>query len=197
MTSKVQIAKMALQHIGDRYDITSLDEASTEAEQVNLMYDATRDKLLRMHPWTFSTKFTTPAPLVVAVPSRWDYAFAYPSDCLKVVEITQPLGPGHPPVKFRTGTIATTKVVMCDLDEPEIQYIFKNDDPVTYDPSFVMAFSYMLAAYVAIPLTGDRGLKSDLMREAMAEVDVARQEDANEGVEDEKFIDPDWIRARL
>ena len=197
MTSKVQIAKMALQHIGDRYDITSLDEVSTEAEQVNLMYDATRDKLLRMHPWTFATKFTTPAPLVVAVPYRWDYAFAYPSDCLKIVEITQPLGPGYPPVKFRTGTIATQKVVMCDLDEPELQYIFRNDDPVTYDPSFVMSFSYLLAAYVAIPLTGDRGLKGDLMREAMAEVDIARQEDANEGVEDEKFIDPDWIRARL
>ena len=55
---------------------------------------------------------------------------------------------------------------------------------------------YMLAAYVAIPLTGDQGLKNTLMREAMVEVDAARAEDANEGVEDEKFMDPDWIRAR-
>lgn len=196
MSSKVQIAKMALQHIGDRYDITSLDEDSTEAEQVNLMYGATRDKLLRMHPWTFATKFSTPSPLVGAVPKRWSFAFAYPSDCLKMIEITNPLGYNLPPVKFRTGTIATQKVILTDTDEPELQYIFRNDDPTTYDPSFVMAFSYMLAAYVAIPLTGDRGLKSDLMREAMVEVDVARQEDSNEGVEDEKFSDPDWIRAR-
>ena len=196
MSSKVQIAKMALQHVGDRYDITSLSETSTEAEQVNLMYDAARDKLLRMHPWAFATKFSTPAALNVTVPSRWDYAFAYPSDCLKLVEITNPLGPAHPPVKFRTGTISGTKAVMTDLAEPELQYIFKNDDPTSYDPAFVMAFSYMLAAYIAIPLTGDRGLKGDLLREAMVEVDAARAEDANEGVEDEKFMDPDWIRAR-
>jgi hypothetical protein len=38
MASKVQIAKLALQHVGDRYDISDITEATPEAEQVNLLY---------------------------------------------------------------------------------------------------------------------------------------------------------------
>ena len=36
MASQVQIAKLALQHVGDRFDISSLTEFTPEAEQVNL-----------------------------------------------------------------------------------------------------------------------------------------------------------------
>ena len=61
MASKVQIAKLALQHVGDRYDISDITEATPEAEQVNLLYDDTRDALLRQHPRVFATKYTSPA----------------------------------------------------------------------------------------------------------------------------------------
>jgi hypothetical protein len=47
VSSKVQIAKLALQHVGDRYDISDINEATPEAEQVKLLYDDTRDALLR------------------------------------------------------------------------------------------------------------------------------------------------------
>ena len=43
MASETQIAKLALQHIGDRYDITDLTEESVEAEQVNLPLGFGRD----------------------------------------------------------------------------------------------------------------------------------------------------------
>jgi hypothetical protein len=49
MASKVQIAKLALQHVGDRYDISDITEATPEAEQVNLLYDDTRDAMLPPH----------------------------------------------------------------------------------------------------------------------------------------------------
>ena len=61
MSSEVQIARLALQHLGDRYDITSLNEASPEAEQVKLVFDNVRDMVLREHPWKFARKYSTPA----------------------------------------------------------------------------------------------------------------------------------------
>jgi len=54
--SDVQIAKLALQHLGDRFDITSLDDARPEAEQINLVFENVRDALLREHPWKFSLR---------------------------------------------------------------------------------------------------------------------------------------------
>jgi hypothetical protein len=73
MSSEVQIARLALQNIGDRYDITSLNEASPEAEQVKLVFDNVRDMVLREHPWKFARKYATPAPLAGVVPGNWDY----------------------------------------------------------------------------------------------------------------------------
>ena len=78
MASKVQIAKMALQHVGDRYDISDITEATPEAEQVNLLYDDTRDALLRQNPWVFATKYVTPAALAGPVPGNWTYMSVYP-----------------------------------------------------------------------------------------------------------------------
>ena len=43
--SEVQVAKLALQHIGDRYDITSLSDQTAEAEQVNLVFENARDAM--------------------------------------------------------------------------------------------------------------------------------------------------------
>ena len=63
MASEVQIAKLALQHIGDRFDISDLEEDTPEAEQVNLIFTDTRDALLRQHPWNFAKKYMTPAAL--------------------------------------------------------------------------------------------------------------------------------------
>jgi hypothetical protein len=71
MASKVQIAKLALQHIGDRYDISDITEATPEAEQVNLLFDDTRDALLRQHPWAFATRHGSGSlGIYVSVPHR-------------------------------------------------------------------------------------------------------------------------------
>ena len=100
MASQVQIAKLALQHIGDRYDISDIDEESVEAEQINLIWDDTRDELLRRYPWRFAKKYTNPAALSVTVPGLWTYAYQYPSACVMIRGITNPLGVNVAALKF-------------------------------------------------------------------------------------------------
>ena len=88
MASETQIAKLALQHVGDRYDISDLTEESVEAEQVNLIFDDTRDWLLRQHPWGFAKKFATPSALVGTVPNNYDFMYTYMTDAVRTGDRT-------------------------------------------------------------------------------------------------------------
>ncbi len=195
--TEVQIAKLALQHLGDRWDITTLSESTPEAEQVNLVFDNVRDMVLRSHPWTFATKFTSPTALAGTVPAQWDYMFTYPSDALRVTRIVNPLGDDQPPIKFAIAKNSSdAKVIMTNEEEPEFEYIQQITDPAEFDPSFVTAFSYRLAQYIAIPITGDRELMRDMKILADTELSMAAAENSNEGIEAEHTRDPDWITAR-
>ena len=198
--SEVQIAKLALSHLGDRYDITSLDEASPEAEQVSLVFDNCRDQLLREHPWKFSLRYYTPSSLIGTPPAGWAEMFAYPPDGLKVWRIVNPLDPQQdrlPPLPFTIARNADDiKVLLTNEEEPEFEYSKKVTNSFDFDAIFDMALSWRIAALIAMPITGDGGIRDMVKREAMAETARAKVEDGNEGISRKQTRDPDWIRAR-
>jgi len=200
MASQVQIAKLALQHIGDRYDISDLSEATVEAEQVNLIFEDTRDWLLRQHPWNFAKKYATPAELTgsgtTAVPGNWERMYLYPPDALRMGGIINPLGDDQPVIKFEVARNSSDeRVILCSVEDAEIFYTARITDTTDFDPEFTMAFSYALASKMAMPLTGERSIAADLMAEARNHINSAWETDSNEGVE-ESAPDADWIRAR-
>jgi hypothetical protein len=198
--SEVQIAKLALQHLGDRYDITSLDEAGTEAEQVNLVFANVRDALIREHPWKFALRYYNPSALIGTPPARWGYMYTYPSDALKVWRIVNPLDPHGdtlPPLKWSVARNANdTKVLLTDESAPEFEYCKQVVDTGEFDANFDMALSYRIAEAIAMPITGDLSIKNSMAQEAAARTGTAKTEDGNEGVNREMSHDPDWIRAR-
>ena len=199
--SDVQIAKMALSHFGDRYDITSLSEASPEAEQVSLVYDNVRDALIREHPWKFSLRYTSPATLAGTVPAGWANMFTYPSEALRVWRIVNPLDPNQdrlPPLKFSVGRNSDdVYVLLSNEDEPEFEYGKQVTNSFEFDTLFDWAFSWRLATAIAMPLTGDGGIVGLVRQQMMFEVGNAKSEDANEGISREQSRDPDWIRERV
>lgn len=199
--SDVQIAKLALQHLGDRFAIESLTEASTEAEQINLVYENVRDSLLREHPWKFALRYTSPAALSGTPPAQWGYMYTYPSGALRVWRIINPLDPrGNllPPLKWTIGRNASNaKVILTDEEEPEFEYTAQVTDATEFDANFVMAFSWRLAEIVARPLTMDENITERVRRESIIQIGQAKQNDSNEGVTEEQNRDPDWLRSRL
>tara|TARA_R110000765_G_scaffold200964_1_gene306401 strand:- start:1942 stop:2532 length:591 start_codon:yes stop_codon:yes gene_type:complete len=196
MASDVQIAKLALQHIGDRWDITALDDASPEAEQVNLIFEDTRDALLRAHPWGFAKKFTSPAALTGTVPGNWDYMYTYMTDALTVRGIIDPTKENLT-IKFEVARNDTgAKVILTNQEDPEFVYTQAITDPNEFDPQFVLAFSYMLASRLAIPLTGDGSIAQAMLQQALISVGAAEETDSNEGIEPDK-PEASWITARL
>lgn len=196
MSSNVQIAKLALQHIGDRWDITSLADASAEAEQVNLIFNDTRDALLRAHPWVFAKAYTSPAALTGTVPGNWDYMYTYMTDCLRVQGIVDPTKKNLT-IKFEVArNAAGVKVILTNHQDPEFIYTQAITDPTEFDAEFILAFSYMLASRLAMPLAGDPELATALINQAFSVVSQAEETDSNEGIEPDKPEAP-WITARL
>ena len=195
MASEVQIAKLALQHIGDRWDISDLTEATPEAEQVNLVFDDTRDALLRQHPWNFAKKYASPATLSGTVPGNWTYMYTYPTDAVRVNGIIDPVETGTP-IKFEVARNASdVKVVLTDQEDAEFFYTARITDTVQFDPEFTMALSYALAARLAMPLTGERAIMGDMDTLARNIVNSAWETDSNEGIE-EDLPEATWIQAR-
>ena len=198
MASEVQIARLALQHIGDRFDINSLTESSPEAEQVNLVFSDVRDMVLREHPWKFARKYTSPAQLSGTAPGNWDYMYAYPSDAMRIIRIVNPLGDNQPPIRFEIARNSDdVRVILSNESEPTFEYTSRVTDPQQFDPQFVIALSYRLAQYIAIPITGDRNIMADMKQMADIEIGKARASDANEGFEEVRPAQATWIDARL
>jgi hypothetical protein len=196
MSSDVQIAKLALQHIGDRWDITALDNDSPEAEQVNLIFEDTRDALLRAHPWGFAKSYTSPASLSGTVPGNWDYMYTYLTDALVIQGIVDPTE-ANLTIKFEVArNNSGVKVILTNQQDPEFIYTKAITDPNEFDPEFVMAFSYMLAARLAIPLTGDGGIAQAMFQQAQSHIGMAEESDSAELIEPDK-PDAPWITARL
>ena len=111
--------------------------------------------------------------------------------------VINPLGPDKPKVKFEIARNSSDdRVILCNEEEPQIYYTMRVEDTGDYDPEFTMAFSYVLAARMAMPLVGDTGIADMLYKQAQAVLLSAGAMDANEGIE-EGIPDADWIRARV
>jgi hypothetical protein len=113
MTGRVDITNRALQAIGTRSTIASMQEGSNESNNANLCYDATRQELIRSAPWNFCTATMTLALLKSAPgtaenptypantawngntqpPPGWSFEYAYPNDCLQARKVVSNVTP--------------------------------------------------------------------------------------------------------
>lgn len=111
MPSQIELCNQALSLLGTRSTIASINEASTEARQCKLLFDTTRDAVLRAAPWSFATAMEAGALLKSAPgtpenptaagtvwnsattpPPPWLYTYAYPADCVAIREVAAQTG---------------------------------------------------------------------------------------------------------
>jgi hypothetical protein len=126
MPSQVDLYNQSLQVLGTRTTVTAAQIAgnlSNEAIQLNIIYDPTRRRLLRMAPWNcaFNTINLTMITAVFGTPENtsaatnvWQkgqpappyaYSYLYPPDCLRACWITPQTATG-----FAGGVPITTAV---------------------------------------------------------------------------------------
>ncbi len=192
MTSNVSICNLALSNIR-KPSISDMNEASEEARQCKLHFEIARDTLLQLYPWEFAKKAQALAPIANDWTSRWGYAYARPTDCLKILrivpEIDFPNDIDPPQHGLRAGAIYT------GFDPAWLEFTSKEIDPSKFPPLFVDAFAWALAARLALPLTGDRSIRADAVQMASAARVAAETADANE-FPDRPHYEASWIAAR-
>jgi hypothetical protein len=183
-TSKVQIANLALVHVGGSA-ITSLTDDTNEARAVNQVYDLVRDAVLSDHPWNFAIKRIIPSVDAGTPVYDFSYRFDLPTDYLRLVGIED-----DPDYKI------SGQFIECDSNPIKIKYVGENDTPTEYDAMFVMAFALRLASTIAERLTQSSTLSKELMDAYQFAIRDAKTVDAQSDQPD-TLEASEWIDARI
>lgn len=193
--NSVGICNLALSRLG-AYSINSFTEVTKEAKFCNAIYEPVRDSLLRDFDWNFANRREELA-LLTETYSGYDYAYAYPSDCLKAIKIYNANTGYSMSGSFYDASLAHTtpnkiefeiainddlsqKIILTNQEEAELFYTAKVENPNLFDPLFVTAFSYSLAAELALALKGSTKMQGELTQLARLYGFRAQASNANE-----------------
>lgn len=216
MASAIDICNEALAVIGARSQIVSFDEASKEAVNCKLFYNATRRALIRAAHWGFARKqlLLTEEQGPATAPYPWGYKYAYPADCERVRYIVpMPLGIALPddviptdaafwPLpfpcrqwRFIVANNVDSKSILTNVQYAVGVYTADVQDVDLFDSLFHEAFVNALAAKLTLPISGNVQMMSEWKALANDAILVARAADGNEAMPSTDHT-PDWIVAR-
>lgn len=173
MPSEVDIANLALLHIGDSGSVASFTENSFQAELCRRFYPVARDSLLEMHDWSFALKRVQPAQ-VTNIITEWSYTYSLPSDCIRVISVLRAgaTGDQYEQIEYNIGNNSNPTTqdyivealpsgalgIYTNIEAPDVRYIARIIDPNKFTPLFCNALSRLLASYLTGPIIkGDAG----------------------------------------
>jgi hypothetical protein len=93
------------------------------------------------------------------------------------------------------GSQGDQRIIVTNQENAAMAYVRRVVDPNVMDPQFVDAWSGILAARLAMALTGDKSLANMMVQEANMVISEARKNDGNEGLTVNN-VTPDFIRIR-
>jgi hypothetical protein len=190
--SAIDICNLALTRLGHS-NVQSLTEESEESRKCSMLYDRIRRTALRAHPWNFATTTVALAPLEGDdVLYDWDYVYQLPADQLRLLYIVDPSDKDNFKIPFE---VRSGGVLLTDQEDARIRYIKDVSDTSAFDEQFIEAFSYRLAADLAMPLTGKAEYANAMNSLYNTTVRAAMASDAKERRRENK-ANRDFIDAR-
>lgn len=214
MASEVEIANLALSHLGDSATVSSLSppEGSAQAERCARFYPLARDVMQEEFVWSFCTRRKLLALVANWSSGKWAYAYAVPSEMLHPISVSHPeassdqvdvlgLRPGAP---FQLeGTDTGQVVILTNQPDAELRYTIRVRDTTKFSAQFVEALSWRLASMLAGPiLKGEAGIKmtQSCLQIAISLGGEAAVKNANSSQEERgqggRGHVPSWIGAR-
>jgi hypothetical protein len=183
----ISICSNALLILGDK-PISDFAEDQDRARLALNLWPQVRDFVLRSHPWNCAIKRVALAPDTNAPAFDWSYQFTLPDDFLKALSIGE-MG--------REGEFRIEGRKLLALENPLLlRYVFRNDNPGTYDTMLVEVLTAEMAHRMAYAIT-----QSAAMVEAMASkaAMVMRRARAVDGQDDtpEQLGDNPLVAARF
>ncbi len=151
LLSYVQIANMALQHIGEEDRLEDPNDKTRAALAVRTAWDTTRLLVLADAHWSFAARTVqiTARPASLELPTALGRtAFPLPIDMVNLCEIVEPeLNDDDDEFAIEAG-LAGQELLVADAGPITIRYIREcpeTADPARWTPGFVEAFAFRLA----------------------------------------------------
>ena len=189
MASTVDICNSALNLLGAS-TISALTDDSKNARLCNQRYEPIRNRVFRSHAWNCLHKRVQLAQNSTAPVVEYSYAYALPSDCLRVLKIHN----------GTTDSIASSidyklegRNIVTDEGTIYAIYIALITDPNEYDVYLQESISHQLAADICYAVTNNATLAKNYMERADERLREARFIDATENalgtIESSEFTD--------
>jgi len=189
MASVVDICNSALNLLGAS-TISALTDDSKNARLCNQRYEPIRNRVFRSHAWNCLHKRVQLAQNSTAPVVEYSYAYALPSDCLRVLKVHN----------GTTDSIASAmdyklegRNIVTDEGTIYLIYIALITDPNEYDVYLQESISHQLSADIAYAVTNNATLAKNYMERADERLREARFIDATENslgtIESSEFTD--------
>lgn len=196
MASEVDICNLALAHLSDEAAVSSISppDGSAQADHCKRFYPIARDALLEMHPWTFAKGRAADLGELTSTLTAWEYAYGMPAGIIK------------PLTALRVDEIDEDNALdmMVEGDtiyshEPIGSLIVTRriTDTTKFSPLFVTSLAWLLASYLAGPVTRDANgsIKKSCLQMFNAEMGLARPSNAGIDKHEPTHV-PAHIKAR-
>jgi hypothetical protein len=205
-TQDLDIAHMALMHLGDTSTLTNFSTGTTIQDRaINRFFNQTKHEILRMHDWSFAKKVAALTDQATDPNEFWRYSYTYPTDCLFVRRLRWYVaGPGAR-IDSETNRIAyeidqNQGKIFTDLDDDD-GYLEYTENVSTYaeiPADFGLAWSYLLAARIAPAVAGlEKNTLFDFcMKMHGYAMGIAQANDFNEDNSGAQHHEPTYIRER-
>lgn len=150
MASAISICSNALQMLGDSPINSFTDGNSTNGlDRARLcanLWPTVRDALLRSHTWNCATKRVVLSPASEAPAFGYTHKFALPGDWIRNVEIN-----GY--ASERVDHVIESGYLLMNGSTLSLRYIWRNEDPGSWDTMLVNCAELAMSARLAKPIT--------------------------------------------
>lgn len=180
--SKTSICNLALSRFGSG-KISSLDDGTETSRLLDLNYDNCLESVLRAFPWNFARKIEALALSTDTTPG-FDFVYQYPVNCAKALyvfdadDINKKERKEKPNIVFS----GTAKTLATDIEDAYIEYTYYVVTPTLYDPLFVKALSYLLAAEICNAKSGNAAKSNEMLQKYGMAIAEAQHASAVESV---------------
>lgn len=189
MSSVVDICNLSLGNIGQDALITAVfpPDGTIEAEHCESFYPIARDKLLEMHDWRFATRRELLVEVVLTdaqkalYEGQWGFAYAMPNQVIipRLVLPPRVTNESTQAVPFEVETLDDgSEIILTNMRKAVLKYTRRIEDTTKFTSMFVTALSWLLASYLAGPITKRREVRQDAYNNFLAEYSFATSGDA-------------------
>lgn len=201
MADKTGACNLSLSHLGHSKEIADVDtERSAEAAACRRFYQPALDEVMRDFPINV---VTAPLALVSDLTgvdgAEWSYAYRYPSNCAKAIRIPSGIRNDNPStrVPYKIGGDSQGDLIYTDMAEASLEYTTNDLGLDKWKPDFLMAFTLLLAFYIAPRVTagdpfklGERAYRAYLLSASKYKANRIGEQ------QDEQPPDSEYITSR-